>query len=294
MKIGIILEKPESARISPVLAEMIGLLEDWGVSVQCLFPSAALTDLAQLHVDCDLYVFKESGSKLALSLGGTLHAIGARLLNPYPVTAMLRNKIITSRVLRMYGVPTPDAYVVHSSAQLEALLADGPLVIKPYDGSQGRGVRIIENSAALHEAALPEGLIFAQRYHRPQGRDYKIYSIGDQFFGVRRIWPATTYKEKLGEPFTLTPEMHQIAVRCSQAFGITLFGIDIIYSNDIYSNDRPYVVDMSSFPGFKGVPNAALRLADYIYAVARRSSATSHQPARPSAQSHRLCRQPCI
>jgi len=263
MKIGIILENP--AQISPITAEMIGLLEEWGVSVRRLFPSTALAHLAQLHVDCDLYVFKKSNSKLALSLGGVLHAIGARLLNPYPVTAMLRDKIITSRVLQMHDVPTPETYIVNSSAQLEPLLADGPLIVKPYDGSQGRGVRIIENSDALHEAALPDGLIFAQRYHRPQGRDYKVYCIGDQFFGVRRVWPATTFEEKLGEPFTLTPEMRQIAQRCSQAFGITLFGIDIVYSND-----RPYVVDVSSFPGFKGVPDAALRLADYIYAVARR------------------------
>lgn len=276
MKIGIILEKPEPARISSIIAEMIGLLEEWGVSVEHLSPATALADLAQLHADCDLYVFKKSGSKLALSLGGALHAIGARLLNPYPVTAMLRDKIVTSRVLQTHDVPTPDTYIVNSSAQLEPLLTAGPLVVKPYDGSQGRGVRMIENSAALHEAALPDGLIFAQRYHRPQGRDYKIYCIGDQFFGVRRVWPATTYAEKLGEPFTLTPEMRQIALRCGQAFGITLFGIDIVYSDD-----RPYVVDMSSFPGFKGVPNAALRLADYIYAVVHQ---VVNQPAtRPEA-----------
>ncbi|MFN3981468.1 MAG: RimK family alpha-L-glutamate ligase [Caldilinea sp.] len=275
MNIGILLDAHAPARISPIIAEMIRLLEEWGVSVKHLSPSTAAVDLAQLRADCDLYVFKKSGSRLALSLGGALHAIGARMLNPYPVTAMLRDKIIASRVLQAHDVPTPDAYIVNSSVQLEPLLAAGPLMVKPYDGSQGRGVRVIENSADLRAAALPDGLIFAQRYHRPQGRDYKIYCIGDQFFGVRRVWPVTTYAEKLGEPFTLTPEMRQIALRCGQAFGITLFGIDIVYSDG-----RPYVVDMSSFPGFKGVPNAALRLADYIYAVAKQ---VAHQPANRCA-----------
>jgi hypothetical protein len=37
------------------------------------------------------------------------------------------------------------------------------------------------------------------------------------------------------------------------------------------NEDRPYVVDMSSFPGFKGVPEAALRLADYIYTAGQRA-----------------------
>jgi hypothetical protein len=37
----------------------------------------------------------------------------------------------------------------------------------------------------------------------------------------------------------------------------------------IFSGGRPYVVDISSFPGFKGVPGAAARLADHLYAAAR-------------------------
>ena len=73
------------------------------------------------------------------------------------------------------------------------------------------------------------------------------------------MWPVRSYEEKLGQPFTITPELRDIALRSGEAFGIDLYGLDIIESAG-----RPYVVDMSSFPGFKGVPDAALRLADYI------------------------------
>jgi len=59
--------------------------------------------------------------------------------------------------------------------------------------------------------------------------------------------------------------VREIALRCGEAFGIEMYGLDIILSDGC-----PYVVDISSFPGFKGVPQAALRLADYIYAVAQR------------------------
>jgi hypothetical protein len=31
------------------------------------------------------------------------------------------------------------------------------------------------------------------------------------------------------------------------------------------SDGRPVVVDVNTFPGFKGVPDAGARLADYIY-----------------------------
>jgi ribosomal protein S6--L-glutamate ligase len=78
-------------------------------------------------------------------------------------------------------------------------------------------------------------------------------------FGVMRAWPPRTYEEKLGQAFPVTPELRDLALRCGEAFGIDVFGVDIIVSAGV-----PYVVDVSSFPGFKGVPDAALRLADYI------------------------------
>ena len=62
--------------------------------------------------------------------------------------------------------------------------------------------------------------------------------------------------------------------RCGQAFGTDLFGVDIIESGG-----RPYVVDMSSIPGFRGVPDAAVRLAEYLYAAARSAPG---QPSIPS------------
>jgi ribosomal protein S6--L-glutamate ligase len=107
--------------------------------------------------------------------------------------------------------------------------------------------------------------VLAQRYHRPDGPDRKIYCIGGQLFGTLRRYPALSYHEKVGESFSIVPELRDIALRCGEAFGVDLFGIDVVVSEG-----KPYVVDIRSFPGFKGVPDAALRLADYIYATAQR------------------------
>lgn len=111
----------------------------------------------------------------------------------------------------------------------------------------------------------------AQRYHKPDGEeaaDRKIYCIGGQLFGVLRRFPARTFREKCGEPFTITRELRDLALRCAAAFGVELFGADVILSNGAF-----YLVDIHSFPGFKGVPDAALRLADYLYAAAKRAAA---------------------
>jgi len=60
--------------------------------------------------------------------------------------------------------------------------------------------------------------ILAQRYMKPDGLDYKIFNIGGQLFGIKRVWPLRTYEDKVGELFTLTPELEDIALRCGQAF----------------------------------------------------------------------------
>ena len=211
-----------------------------------------------------MYILKAK-TPLTLSIAGALHADGAALINSYPISAIMRNKIITTRVLQMAGVPSPETYVVKEPDQLAPLLETGPLVVKPYQGSSGRGVQIIWQAEELDSISNHPDLIFAQRYYKPQDRDYKIYCIGGQLFGVKRIWPAKTYAEKLGQPFTLTPELRQIALRCGEAFGIDFYGLDVVMSGD-----RPYVVDISSFPGLKGVPDASLRLADYIYTALQR------------------------
>jgi len=118
--------------------------------------------------------------------------------------------------------------------------------------------------------------VFAQRYHPNDGRDRKIYGIGGRLFGVKKIFPRRTEEEKHGEPFTLTPELCELAANCGSAFGIDLYGVDIIESEG-----TPYVVDMCSIPGFKGVPDAPQLLAQYFYAAAER--AARGEPLSPMA-----------
>jgi ribosomal protein S6--L-glutamate ligase len=90
---------------------------------------------------------------------------------------------------------------------------------------------------------------------------------------VKKIFPARTQVEKRGEPFTPAPALCEIALRCGKAFGIDLYGVDIIESDG-----KPYVVDMCSMPGFKGVPDAASHLASYFYAYAAAERASRGQP----------------
>ena len=262
MRIGVIADW-----LNPTMEQLVQLLTDRGVHVELTFPEKQLTDLAQVRVEQDLYLLK-SGTEPALSLAGSLHMLGASTLNPYPTVAMLRNKVIVMRALQAAGVPVPDTYMTCNADDVLPLLASGPLILKPYRGTRGRGVRIIRHPEDL--ADLPEDdLLLFQRYHAPDGPDgldHKLFRIGDRIFGIRRVWPIRTYEDKLGTPFEPPAELQEIARRCGDAFGIDLYGLDIIMSDG-----KPYVVDLNKFGSYMGVPDGARLLADHIYAAGQRA-----------------------
>ncbi len=265
LRIGFLLPRysqPSKSHL-PVVMRM---LAERGVAVDVIHPSDGAIDLSTVRVEHDLYVLKHTKG-LALSIAGALHAQGATIVNPYPVTVALGDRIIASRMLQVAGVPTPDTYIARPPSRLAPLVDEGPLVVKPYQGSETFAVRVVRNVAELDAVPAGKEPVFAQRYHPAEGRDRKIYAIGGRLFGVRKVFPAKTEEEKHGEPFTPTPELCEIASRCGRAFGIDLYGVDIVESEG-----KPLVVDMNSMPGFKGVPDAPAHLAAYFYTASERAA----------------------
>src|SRR5437660_62111 len=271
LRIGFLLPR-YSHRSKSFMPVVVQALAESGAIVDLIHPVDRMVNLAEIRVEHDLYVLRHT-SGLSLSLAGALHELGAVIVNPYPVSAALKDKIVASRILQVAGVATPATYVASQPDHLLPLLDSGPLIIKPYQGAGGHHVRIIRTPAELAEVNCGREPVFAQRYHANDGRDRKIYAIGGRLFGVKKVFPRRTEEEKYGEPFTLSPELREIAVRCGRAFGIDLFGVDIIESEGV-----PYVVDMCSIPGFKGVPDAPRLLAQYFYAVAEQAARAEVPP----------------
>ena len=254
MKLGIILKK-----VNPVMKEVIKLLREQGFRVDLINPDQNRFDLINIRVEHDLYIIK-SGTDADLTLAGMLHELGAKTLNPYPTVALMRNKLIVTKLLQEGGVPVPETYMVSDMNGLDSLLQEGPLVLKPYRETQGEDVVMVNHSTELNKLT-DSGPIVAQRYYKPDlpGMDHKVYCIDGQLFGLLRKWPLPSYEHKMGRPFTLSKEVEHIVYKVGEIFDIKLYSVELIISGG-----RPYVVDISKCGGFMGVPNAPQLIADYI------------------------------
>src|SRR5947207_4312461 len=164
------------------MPDVVRALGESGALVDAIHPVDGMVDLSKVRVEHDLYVLRHT-SGLSLSLAGALHELGAAIVNPYPVSAALRDKIVATRTLQAAGVLTPATYVASHPAQLRPLLDSGPLVIKPYQGTGGHHVGVVRNDVELAAVNCGREPVFAQRYHPNDGRDRKIYSIGGRLFG---------------------------------------------------------------------------------------------------------------
>ncbi|MGL5095167.1 MAG: cyanophycin synthetase family protein, partial [Planctomycetia bacterium] len=107
-----------------------------------------------------------------------------------------QDKELTKSLLRSIGVPTPEGRVVESAddawAAAESLRA--PVVVKPLDGNQGRGVACNlttrEQVVAAFDAARKESPHILVEKFAP-GHDYRLLVVGDKVVAAARRVPAS-------------------------------------------------------------------------------------------------------
>jgi ribosomal protein S6--L-glutamate ligase len=271
------MEPPRSQ--TSVTYDVIKGLERGGADLDIVTERSGLIDLERFRFDYDLYLFK-SHSPLAESLAAAAHFRGAQLINEYPPTMKVRDKILTCTMLLQAGIPTPRTFVTDSIETLRPVVREMPIVVKPYRGRRGAGIEVCMDEAQFDAlvarraasaddeddggggedgTALGERLVFAQEYQEHEPFDYKAYAVGDYVHAIKRVFPATTKAEKEGTPVGDDPELADLVRRCGKLFGLELYGVDLVKTPKGFS-----VIEVNCFPGYKGVPEGGARISDFI------------------------------
>ena len=115
--------------------------------------------------------------------------------------SIAQDKDLTKRLLHAAGVPVPLGRPVESPEEgwAVALEVGLPVVVKPQDGNQGKGVTVnITERAALDEAyatAVEYGTVMVERFL--PGHDFRLLVVGDQLVAAARREPPQVLGDAL-------------------------------------------------------------------------------------------------
>jgi tetrahydromethanopterin:alpha-L-glutamate ligase len=195
-----------------------------------------------------------------------LHALkmlGVMVYNDGRAVERAVDKAMTSFLLHINGIPTPNTWVCESREQAHDIIlretsADKKLVIKPMFGSQGLGVRRLEHGASLPVPMEEhvDGVYYLQSYinsSEEAWHDYRVFVInGDVVAAMVRHgngWVNNVAQGGRCEAVPPVGEIAELAIAAAKAVDIDYCGVDIIRNQE----GRLFVLEVNSIPAWRGL-----------------------------------------
>ncbi|HZO73195.1 MAG TPA: hypothetical protein VFB60_13410 [Ktedonobacteraceae bacterium] len=243
-------------------------LTQWGHEVDLLEPHMTITSLAEVAgARYDAYVLKTVSDGPGLSILEAAEAAGAPTINHARAIRLVRDKAVATACAIAHSLPVPHTYFVAHPGLLDQVPErDYPLVVKPTNGSSCRAVYKVNcptDLARLDPAGTEHSFLLAQHYVENRGHDVKVYVAGTQVFAVAKRSPLHPDVEVDKHLIPISLEWQELALRVGEIFGLDLYGLDIVETND-----GPMVVDINDFPSFGHVPEAITLVASHIIDIA--------------------------
>ncbi|WP_051806607.1 ATP-grasp domain-containing protein [Streptomyces sp. NRRL F-2747] len=265
--------------------EVIRQLTAWGHQVDVVRPGGSLLRMGEVVASGahDAWVLKTVSGGPGLTLLEAAAAAGMTTVNDARSIRGVRDKALAAAIGRTGGLPMPATYAVARPELLREIpAAEYPLVVKPADGSSGRGVHLVSAPGDL-EALLPElageHMLIAQPYVANSGTDIKVYAVGGELFATERCSPLHPDPAVRERRVPLSAEVAAIAAQVGVVYGLDLYGVDVLLGPD-----GPVVVDVNDFPSFRQVPDAAARVGRAVLGLARTGSPAAASACRPPAR----------
>ncbi len=201
-----------------------------------------------------------------------LHELGAPIWNGARAIERCIDKSMTSFLLGHAGIATPPTWAVESpfAARLivQREIDNGPLVLKPLFGSQGRGLRLIRSVEELPGLEAVDGVYYLQRFvgvDRGGYRDFRVMVLrGQALCAMTRHSRNWITNVKLGaRPSALAAEgeIAALAIRAAATVGADLAGVDLIRD----AQGRLLVLEVNSMPAWRGLQSVTpFNIADAV------------------------------
>lgn len=279
MDICLIMDNPETPH-HPVIAVALHKLSATHsvrlFDVRMLTGAQAITQVEKQPL-ADLYLLK-SHAPQALDLAHGLEQRGALVVNSWVATLSCQDRVLMAQRMDEAHLPWPHTWSFASLADLlkqDGLLATlpFPLIIKSYYSHRGDLVDKVHGAEDLQALATEwsQEPVVLQEFAAGDGWDIKLWVIDQQIFAARRRTPLEANAPKEDHPIAsgeLPPDWAHITREIGRVFNLQLYGVDLLMTER-----GPIVVDVNSFPGFRGVPGADDALVALVESYERQTSA---------------------
>ncbi len=211
----------------------------------------------------DLAVLK-SGEAVALHAAAAAAAWGVPVVNAAEATRLAQDRIAVAFILRAAGLPIPAVRAIQVAAAKAAEptrdWSRRPIVIKSRRGSGGAGLwRIGPGDASVGPVVVPPGAYLVMDHVAHEGDDLKVYVADGWLAAIKRRFPAGTLTEKRGRRVPVPEEAARTALAVGRLLGLRFYGCDFVRARRGWM-----LVDVNAFPGYKGVDEAADRIAQAL------------------------------
>ena len=281
MQICLIMDNPETPH-HPVIAVALQELSTRHsvrlLDVRNLTGAQALVE-EERQPQADLYLLK-SHAPQALEVAHALEQRGTLVVNNWASSVACQDRVLMAQRMHEAHLPWPRTWHYATLADLladQAFLATSayPVIIKSYFSHRGDLVAFVRSREELEKLAAEwsQEPIVLQEYAQSDGWDIKMWVIDRQIFAARRrtpLEPNAPREDIVIEPQDLPQEWADITREIGRVFNLRLYGVDLLLTNK-----GPMIVDVNSFPGFRGVPGADTALVELVEKLGR------EQPGRP-------------
>jgi tetrahydromethanopterin:alpha-L-glutamate ligase len=217
---------------------------------------------------------------------GILHALrelGVMVWNDARAIERCVDKSTTSFLLSRAGIATPATWATESYEHARAIAqretAQGPLVLKPLFGSQGRGLKLIGGPDDLPHPGTVAGVYYLQRFigvDRAGFYDFRLLVLQGHVVAAmqRHSSQWITNVKRGGRPVAavVNDEMRALAIDAAAVVGADFAGVDILYGAD----ERPTVLEVNSMPAWSGLQKVTSVNIASAFAEALRAALAVH------------------
>ncbi len=186
-----------------------------------------------------------------------LKALGVLIYNDGRAIERTVDKAMTSFLLHNNGIATPQTWVCESRWQAHKIISQHPqLVIKPLFGSQGQGVRLVDDkNLPLPMDAFVDGVFYLQIFIEAP-HDYRIFIVNYQAVAAMKrsgeTWLHNVAQGARCENVieeSAEADVLDIALQAASVLDIAYCGVDVIRDK----NGKLYVLEVNSIPAWRGL-----------------------------------------